>query len=362
MRIVHTEWSDGLGGQEKRVLAELAGLTERGHEVFLVCRPEARIKTEAERKGMRVLTLPMKNPYDLSSIMRLRTILMENRVDVINTHSGVDSWIGSIAAKLAKVPLLVRTRHLNIPLKRSILNFVHYLPDLYITCGENMRNTLVGQCGFPGDRVVNIPTGVSLEFFDVVRNCETKKEFGLDPDALIITNVGILRRVKGHETTFKAVQAVVREFPHARFLIVGDGPRRAELARMVNELGIRDYVIFTGFIEEIGKIYSFTDVAILSSWSEGLPQSVLQALASSVPVVATRVGGVPEVVIHEKTGYLVEAGDHEGLAREIIRVLKDPERARQIARAGKDLVRERHSVGRMLDLLEQTYTAMLGQG
>jgi glycosyltransferase involved in cell wall biosynthesis len=362
MKVLHTEWSDGLGGQEKRVLAELTGLTERGHDVFLVCRSDARIKTEAERQGMRVLTLPMKSPYDLPSIMRLRTILKEIRVDVVNTHSGVDSWIGSIAAKLAQVPLLVRTRHLNIPLKRSILNFVHYLPDLYITCGENMRNTLIGQCGFPRDRVVSIPTGVSMEFFDVVRNRDAKKEFGLDPDALVITNVGILRRVKGHETTFKAVQAVVQEFPHARFLIVGDGPRRAELARMVDELGIRDHVIFTGFIEEIGKIYSFTDVVILSSWSEGLPQSVLQALAASVPVVATKVGGVPEVVIHEKTGYLVEAGDHEGLARQVIRVLSEPEKARLTACAGKELVREHHSVGRMLDLLEETYTAMLGQG
>jgi len=362
MKVLHTEWSDGLGGQEKRVLAELTGLTERGHDVFLVCRSDARIKTEAERQGLRVLTLPMKSPYDLPSIMRLRTILKEIRVDVVNTHSGVDSWIGSIAAKLAQVPLLVRTRHLNIPLKRSILNFVHYLPDLYITCGENMRNTLIGQCGFPRDRVVSIPTGVSMEFFDVVRNRDAKKEFGLDPDALVITNVGILRRVKGHETTFKAVQAVVQEFPHARFLIVGDGPRRAELARMVDELGIRDHVIFTGFIEEIGKIYSFTDVVILSSWSEGLPQSVLQALAASVPVVATKVGGVPEVVIHEKTGYLVEAGDHEGLARQVIRVLSEPEKARLTACAGKELVREYHSVGRMLDLLEQTYTAMLGQG
>jgi glycosyltransferase involved in cell wall biosynthesis len=297
----------------------------------------------------------------MQSMLKLRTFLKEKSIDIVNTHSGIDSWIGGIAAKLAGVPLLVRTRHLNIPLKRSIFNFIHYLPDLYITCGQNMRNTLVGQCGFPGSRVVSIPTGVSMEFFDVARDRGAKKEFGLDPSALVITNVGILRRVKGHETTFRAVPDVVREFPQARFLIVGDGPRRAELERMADELGIQEYVRFTGFIEDIGRVYACTDVAVLSSWSEGLPQSVLQALACTVPVVATRVGGVPEVVLHEKTGFLAEPGDHAGLAREIIRVLREPEKGRQTALAGRELVRNGHSVEHMLDQLEDLYAGMMGQ-
>jgi glycosyltransferase involved in cell wall biosynthesis len=361
MRILHTEWSDGLGGQEKRVLAELAGLAGRGHDLFLVCRAEARIRAEATALGIRVFPLPLKSPFDLPSILKLRTFLKKQGIEIVNTHSGVDSWIGAIAAKLAGVPVLVRTRHLNIPLRRSVLNFIHYLPDLYITCGENMRNTLVGQCGFPGKRVVSIPTGVSLEFFDVTRDMGAKKEFGLDPSSPVISNVGILRKVKGHETTFRAVPDVVREFPHARFLIIGDGPRRAELERMTADLDIQEYVRFTGFIKDIGRVYAFTDVAVLSSWSEGLPQSVLQALACAVPVVATRVGGVPEVVHDEKTGLLAEPGDHTGLARQIIRVLREPERAAEMALAGKELVRASHSVGHMLDTLEVLYTSLLSE-
>ena len=361
MRILHTEWSDGLGGQEKRVLAELSGLSGRGHDLCLVCRPDARIRAEAERAGIGVFPLPLKSPLDLASILKLRTILKEQGIEIVNTHSGVDSWIGSLAAKLGGVPLLVRTRHLNIPLRRSLLNFVHYLPDLYITCGENMRSTLVNQSGFPGNRVVSIPTGVSGEFFDVARDGGAKRAFGLEPSALVITNVGILRRVKGHEIMFRAVPDVVREFPQARFLVVGDGPRRAELERMADDLAIGEYVTFTGFIEDIRGVYTCTDVAVLSSWSEGLPQSVLQALACAVPVVATRVGGVPEVVKHEKTGFLAEPGDHGGLAREIIRVLREPEKAYQTALAGRELVRKDHSVERMLDQLEQLYAGLLGQ-
>ncbi len=176
MRILHTEWSDGLGGQEKRILSESLGLAERGHYVALVCREHARIKGEAGRLGIDVHTLPLRKPYDIESIMRLTSFIKSNRFDIVNTHSGVDSWIGGIAAKFANIPVLARTRHLNIPLKRSIINFIHYLPDVYITCGDNMRNNLVSNCRFPAEKVVSIPTGVGKEFFDVKKNSEEKRQ------------------------------------------------------------------------------------------------------------------------------------------------------------------------------------------
>ena len=146
MRILHTEWSDGMGGQEKRVLSESLGLARRGHYVALVCRDHSAIKTEAAMLGIDVHTLPLRKPYDIESIVRLAMLLTRGRFDIVNTHSGVDSWIGGIAARLAKVPVLARTRHLNIPLKRNPLNFIHYLPDVYITCGENMRTNLTRNC------------------------------------------------------------------------------------------------------------------------------------------------------------------------------------------------------------------------
>ncbi|HBH61862.1 MAG TPA: hypothetical protein DDX85_09020, partial [Nitrospiraceae bacterium] len=248
MRILHTEWSDGFGGQEKRVLAEAAGLSERGHYVALVCREHASIREEAVRAGLDVHTLPMRKLYDAASIIRLTRFLKDNRFDVVNTHSGVDSWIGGLAARFAKVPVLARTRHLNLPLKRNLLNFIHYLPDVYITCGENMKDHLVKRCGFPGHKVVSIPTGVGPEFFDVKRDRDAGRKYGLDTDSVVITNVGILRSIKGHEVTLKAVKTVAGAYPKARFLLVGDGPRKEILERLVQDLGISQQVIFTGFV------------------------------------------------------------------------------------------------------------------
>ncbi len=359
MRILHTEWSDGLGGQEKRVLAELSGMAGRGHDLFLVCRTEARIRAEAEQMGIRVFPLPLKSSFDLSSILKLGRLLKEYRIEVVNTHSGVDSWIGALAAKFANVPLLVRTRHLNIPLRRNILNFVHYLPDLYITCGENMRHTLVDTCGFPADRVVSIPTGVDERFFDVQRNPGERARYGLDDQVPVVVNVGILRRVKGHEVTLKAAKAVLQSIPDARFLIVGDGPLLQSLEKMTEDLGIDEAVIFTGFVDDVAGIYASADVAVLSSWSEGLPQSMLQAMAAGVPVVATRVGGVPEVIADGRNGILVGAGEDKAMAEGIVKLLREKNFAHGLALKARETVREKHAMGQTILKTERLYQDFL---
>ena len=359
MRILHTEWSDDLGGQEKRVLAEAAGLRDRKHSVSLICRERAKIRGEAIKFGLEVHTLPMRKLYDIASMIKLSQFLKVNRFDIINTHSGVDSWIGGIASRIAGVPVLVRTRHLNIPLKRSLLNFIHYLPDMYITCGENMRETLIKQCHFPSEKVISIPTGVHAEFFHVKRNPEAKLRYGLDKDVIVITNVGIFRKVKGHEVMLKSVAKVINQLPKAKFLLVGDGPDKKDLEEMANEMGIGKHVLFPGFIDNIPEIYSFTDIAILSSWSEGLPQSLLQAMAAGVPVIATNVGGVPEVVVHEESGILIEAGDHAALAEGIIRIINHPDLAVRMAGRAKEIILQGHSMNSMLDSIESLYQRLL---
>ena len=359
MRILHTEWSDALGGQEKRILAECSGLIERGHYVAIACREIARIKEESQKRGIDVTVFPFKSTFDIGTINALVGHIKEKAYDIVNTHSGKDSWVAGIAAKLSSAPVLVRTRHLNIPLRRNIFNFIHYLPDMYVTCGENMRTTLVADCGFPADKVVNISTGVSDNFFDVKRNPMLKKKYGVDENAVVITNVGIFRRVKAHQVTLRCVKKVVEAFPNARFLFVGDGPDKQEMIDLAERLGVSDFVVFTGFVDDIAEVYSFSDVAVLSSLSEGVPQSIMQAMAAGVPVAATRVGGVPEIVSHMETGILVESLDHDALAEAIIRILKDPEMSLSFTRKAKEYVFNNHSMAIMLDKTEALYHSLL---
>lgn len=357
MRILHTEWSDDLGGQEKRVLSEATGLRDRGHEVTIVCREDAKIKAEALKAGIDVKTLPLRRPYDIESIVRLTAYIKKKGFHIVNTHSGIDSWIGGIAARLARVPVLVRTRHLNIPLKRTPLNFIHYLPDMYITCGEEMRRNLIENCGFPAEKVISIPTGVDEEFFKIKKNPEGKRRFNLHPDTPVIVNIGILRRVKGHEITLKAARIVQEKFPEARFLIVGDGPRREELKLMVKEMDLKN-VLFAGFLSDIREVLSFADISMLSSWSEGLPQSLLQSMAAGVPVVATAVGGIPEVVKDGITGFLVEPGDFKNLADRIIMILKQGIDSEMLTRAKKAILKN-HTREVMIEKIETLYKNLL---
>jgi glycosyltransferase involved in cell wall biosynthesis len=248
---------------------------------------------------------------------------------------------------------------LNIPLKRNIFNFIHYLPDAYITCGTNMRRTLVEDCGFPPADVVSIPTGVADEFFNVNRDPSGRLKYVGAEAAPIISNVGILRGVKGHEVTLRAVPKVVEAFPGARFLFVGDGPKLNGLRGMARSLGIDGRVVFTGYVGDVAGIYAFTDVAVLSSHSEGVPQSVMQAMAAGVPVVATRVGGVPEVVVHESTGLLVNPSDHDALADGVIRILRDKALAAALCERARQFIYENHSATVMLDKIEALYYRLL---
>ncbi|MCM8830195.1 MAG: glycosyltransferase family 4 protein [Candidatus Omnitrophica bacterium] len=359
IKILHTEWSDGFGGQERRVLAEIIGLRQRGYSVSLSCRRNSVIREYAEKYGIRTYLLPFRSLYDIRSIFLLLRVIKKEMFDIVNTHSSVDSWIGGIAAKLAKVPIIIRTRHLDIPCKRDVLHFIHYLPDMYITCGETMRKNLIEKGKFPSDKIISIPTGISEDFFNVKRDLNAKIKYGLDKTSIVITNVGILRKVKGHKTTLQAVKSVVRHFPNAKFLIVGDGPYRKNLEELTDILGIKQYVIFTGFIDNIPEIYSFADVAILTSWSEGIPQSILQAMAAGVPVVSTEVGGVPEVIKQEKTGLLVKPGDYEALAGCIVRILRNPTFAAALAKNAKEFVKRDYSVECMLDKIEDLYAHLL---
>lgn len=359
MKVLHTEWSDGFGGQERRVLAEMEGLSARGHDCQLVCTKESSIYSEAKKRGMSVFTMPFRKTYDVQTMWLLTQYLKKNPVDVVNTHSGVDSWIGGISAKLAKVPVLVRTRHLEFILKRSPFNFIHYLPDMYITCGETMKHSLEENSGFPPDKIISIPTGVYRRFFNIQKNNDKRKLYGLSPEHFVVTNAAILRGSKGHEITLKAARIVLDKAPDVRFLIVGDGPKRKRLEAQAKELAISDRVIFTGFLEDIGEIYSFSDMFISSSWVEGLPQSMTQAMASRLPVVVTAVGSVPEVITNEQNGLIIHPGDYEALGENILRIIADKELAGRLVKNAFELVQKKYTMEMMVDKIETLYKNLL---
>lgn len=360
LRILHTEWSDGWGGQERRIISEMSGLAERGHHVVLVTRPQCKIAGEAKKHRIPVIFLPMRGKLDPISIFQLVRLLRRECFDVVNTHSGVDSWIGALAAKLAGTSVLVRTRHLNIPLKRNWLNFVHYLADQIISCGETMKSHLVEGCQFPPQQVTSIPTGIDFtRFIPTQSRQQIRQNLGFAENDFVVLMVGIIRSVKRHEIALRAFQFMLERHPAARMVLAGEGPMREHMEQLADSLGIADRVYFLGHREDVPELMTAADVLLLTSRSEGIPQAVTQALGLAMPVVATAVGGVPELVVHEQTGLLVAAEDPQSAADALIRIAENPSLAERLGKAGQTHVLANYSQTAMLDKTEALLNALI---
>ncbi len=353
LTLLHTEWSDGWGGQERRVFSEMQGMRARGHRVLLATRAGSTLGAHAEQDGFVVYRLAFAGKFHLPTIFALWRHIRQQRVDVVSSHSGIDSWCAALAARMAGVAL-VRTRHIDLPMHASWLNFVHFLPDRIVTCGEAMRTHLLADNPLPPERLVSIPTGIDFDRLQAqTPRASLRLQLGLGNDDRAILMVAILRGVKRHMLALEALARLRLSHPQARLLLAGEGPMRAELEEHARALQLSGQVTFLGHREDVADLLAASDVLLLSSRSEGIPQSVVQAMGSGLPVVATRVGGLPELIDDGQNGLLVPAEDATAMAAALQRLLDAPDLAQRLAAAARDKVRERYSYAAMLDATEK---------
>lgn len=355
--VLHTEASPGLGGQEVRTLNEARWTVERGWRVLVAGQPDGRLLDRARAAGLETAPVRMRGPLDLPALGRLAGLIRRERVSLVHTHSSIDGWLGGMAARLCRVPV-VRTRHVSIPIRRGLNPVYRWLADRVITSGEAIRRMVV-EAGVPPERVVAIPAGVNLEAFPFgARAPETARALGLGHP--VIGSVAMFRGSKGHPQLLQAFAMVREKRPGASLLLVGDGIRRAWVEQLAREANLGAAVVFTGFRPDVPTLLGTMDCfAQASTRTEGVPQALLQAFAAGVPVVASRIGGIPEVVIDGETGLLVPSESPEALAAGIERVLDDPEAAAQRARAGRALVEARFSHVQAIDRLLRVYAELL---
>lgn len=355
--ILHTESSSGWGGQEVRILTEAQWLRDRGWRVLLAAQSRSPIVAEARRAGIAVVPLTMRGAWDLLAVARLTAAIKRERVSLVHTHSSVDAWLGGMAARLTRVPV-VRSRHVSIAVRRGWNPVYSVLADRILTSGEAIRQLVIA-VGVHPTKVVAVPAGVDLDEFRLDSGGESiHAEFGLTSP--VIGSVAMFRGSKGHQYLLDAFAIVFREFPTARLLLVGDGIRRPWIERLAREKGLAEAVRFTGFRSDVPDLLRAMDCfALASVRTEGVPQSLLQALASEVPVVASAVGGVPEVIEHEVTGLLVTPEDPEALAAGILSTLREPDLARRRAKAGRQVVEARFSRAVTIERMIAVYGDLL---
>jgi glycosyltransferase involved in cell wall biosynthesis len=300
----------------------------------------------------------MRAPWDFQALVRLVSLIRRERVELVHTHSSVDSWLGGMAGRLAGVPV-VRSRHVSIPVRGRWNPAYSLLADRIIASGEAIGRILT-YAGVSPSKVVALPAGVDLTRFSPGALCaRVRAELALTGP--VIGSVAMFRGSKGHAVLLEAFDRLGREFPDAHLLLVGDGTRRLSVERMAEAWGI-GRVVFTGFREDIPDLLRTMDCFVLASTrTEGVPQSLLQAMAVGCAVVASAIGGIPEVVQHGVNGLLVPPGDPAALAAAIRTVLTEPTAAGERAERGRALVRSRFSHTHAMDRLERLYSSLISR-
>lgn len=357
LTILHTESSLGWGGQEIRILQESLGMKARGHRVLIAASPKSLLLPRAEKAGLEIIPIELAPQYPWV-FWQMVSILNKKEIDILNTHSSSDSWVSILAAQIsARKPLIMRTRHLSTPISKNLWSRLIYdvLPDAVITTGEEIRRQMIIENNFDGDKIFSIPTGVDLAKFD-----PEKIKPSLFPKGWTVGMVGVLRSWKGHQYFLRAVPLILEEIPEAQFYIVGDGPQLNNIKKTIEELKLQDKVFLLGQREDVPEILASLDILVHPSYGhEGVPQTILQALAMRKPVVATRVGSIPEVIIERRTGILIPPRDAEKIAEGVIEIYKNSELRQTLMRNGREYIKERYSHKLMLDRLEDLYGDLL---
>ena len=362
LRIVHTESSMGWGGQEIRTLSEAAGLIDRGYSLSLLCPVQATLFKAAQARRIPVQAIPIGRKH-VRGLWAIYRWLKQHPVDLIVTHSSTDSWLIAVASRLLpRRPTIIRMRHISTPVSGNTATRWLYTQgcDHVVTTGKALRDTLIQHNRFPAERISSVPTGIDLAHFVPPAQPVDRRTLGLPQTGEIIGIVATLRNWKGHLHLLEAFAALQR--PNTHLLFVGDGPQRAKLTRLAKEHGVTSRLTMAGNQDNVVPWLQACDLFALPSYaSEGVPQSLMQAMACGVPVISTPVGSIEEIVQDHVTGLLVPPKNSTALCHALTRLLDDATLRHTLRHNALQAARTRFSLDLMLDRMEQiihqTHTA-----
>lgn len=360
-RIVHSESEIGWGGQERRILAELTGFQRRGCEICLLAAPHSRIYERSAGADIPLRALNVAKFRFPITVLETAHWLRCHRPDILNTHSSRDGWFVGLAGRLAGVPLIVRTRHIDVAIRNRWLSRRAYvtLADHVLTTSQQITDHFQQLFHLPPDRVSTVSTGVDVDLFSPSAPRTSLWPENDHPEWPVIGMVSVLRRGKGHQTFLEAARMLREAGLKAHFVIVGEGLSRPMVEQHVAELGVGAYVKLLGHREDVHAVLRSLDVMAIPSLHEGIPQIGLQALACQTPVVGSNVGGIPEIIRPGETGRLFSAGDAAALASALRDTLANPEATRVMTERGRKLAVANHSLDAMLNKLEALYRCYL---
>jgi glycosyltransferase involved in cell wall biosynthesis len=351
------EWRGG----QRQSLFLAKELKRKRLPFFFIVQPESPLHQKACEAELPVLPFKMRNEFDLPAILRLAWAMKRKKCLLAHFHDAHSAAVGSAAASLAKVPFRIITRRVDFPLKKNPFSRRKYQRnvDAIIAISEGVKKVLV-EGGVDPEKIEVIRSGIDFSSFEedslaLKSKDYLHREFSFAVDDYLVGIVAHLADHKGHQYLIQATKILKQQSPKIKTIIVGEGPLSMELNRQAKELDVEDIVFFLGFRKDIPKILSSLDLFVLSSYLEGMGSSILDAMACRLPVVATNVGGIPEVVIHGETGLLVPPRNPTALARAILKLYSNKTLASRLGQKGYEFVHRKFSAEAMADKVVRLY-------
>ena len=347
---LHVDTARTWRGGQNQVLLTVLGLRARGHRAALVARPDGELRRRAA-EGPDLIPIASSSEMDFRAAWQLSRVLKTVRPTVVHAHDAHGVAMVALARSLARLdplPRFVVSRRVDFHVRRNTFSRWKYAQvDLFLCASDAIRTMLIGD-GVTVERTVTVHEGVDLERVAAAPRLDVHAELWLPAGAPLVGNVAALVPHKGQRYLIKAAATVVRQVPDARFVILGEGELEGALRKQIKDLHLERHVLLAGFRADALSLQKGFDLIAMSSVAEGLGTTLLDAMAMGQPIVATRAGGIPEVVVHDRTGVLVPTRDDDALAAAIVDLLGDPDRRRRLGAAARERAHARFSAERMV--------------
>lgn len=368
--VLHCVYTMEYGGIETVVINWIRNTDKEKFDVRLVCFSvpgdfHVPFVEVAAREGLTVTTVPWTRTKPVWRAARvLSRLLREHRVDILHTHNFYAELVGFLAAKMVRVKTITTVYVWGeIGWKMAVIEFAQrYLLRLFdrvtahceITFEQTVARGFSRECvkifisGFRSDRLE-----ISAE-----ERLRERRKMGISDDQIVLTNVSRLYPVKAQDFLLECFKDIVERHPDTRLWIAGVGPLEKELKSLCEKLGLSDRVTFLGFVTDLPKLLRLTDIMVHPSTLEGVPQSICSGMAASLPIVASAVGGIPEVLKDGVSGLLVPAGDKAGFLEAVSTLIRDPQRGQGLGRSARQFIEDEYSLDRAVQLIEETYVEL----
>lgn len=358
MRILFINTIQMFGGGEVWMLRSLKALRDRGHQVFLLCRPGVLLEQRAKEAGIRVFTFQVRGDFGPLSILRTARLIKRENIQIILNNMEKELRFSGVAAKLVGNCVVISRRGIDHPLKNKLRYRFTYnvLADGIIANSRATKASLLKNAPWLNpDRIKVIYNGIDPEPFLQPPVYDLKEKLGLAPQARIIGFVGQLDERKGIDTLLASFEIVASENADVHLVLAGEGAKRAAIEQFARQHNLTARIHLLGFQKDITDIMKGIDALVLPSLWEGFGIVLIEAMAAGKPAITTNVSSMPEIVVDNETGRVVPVNDEKALAAAMQQIVRNPQLARQWGAKGRQRVLELFTIDRMIDELEDYF-------